>query len=306
MLKSSIPFLDSRSRQRVNALDEASLTTSSQRLAWPGILVEAGWNASWEVDDLTIAHHYLALNVADTPLVVEVKKPHGFRPVTLDPGSIWFCPAGEAFTHRVRDPSSFALVSMEPRRFDHQFDEAAAPQLRRTYAIRSPQIEHVVKALVVEADRGNPSGLPFVEALVTALILQLAQHAGVQQSAPEPGRGGLPLLARRRVLELIDARLEGGVSIAELAVEAGLSPTHFARAFKQSMGRPPHQYILTARLERARELLDASGSSIADVALRTGFVDQAHLTRAFKRRFGVTPGAIVRSRADRSTPDHRR
>ena len=179
MLKSAIPFLDSCSRKRVEALEEATLTTSSQRLAWPassssGVEGIVGGRRPNDCPPLSRAQR------RRHPAVVDVKKPLGFRPVTLDPGSIWFCPAGEAFTHRVRDPSSFVLVSIEPRRFDLQFDEAAAPQLRRTYAIRSPQIEHVVKALVVEADRGNPSGLPFVEALVTALILQLAQHAGGQ------------------------------------------------------------------------------------------------------------------------------
>lgn len=300
MLKSAIPFLDSRSRQRVDALDGASVAVSSHDLGWPGVLVEAGWKDSWEVDDLTIAHHYLALNVDEAPLVVEVKGSRGFRTVTLEPGSIWVCPAREPFTHRVRDPSRFALVSIDPEHHDRQFDEAAVvPELHRDYNIKSPQIEHVVKALVAEADRRNPGGLPFVEALVTALSLQLTQHAGLRTPAPQPARGGLSPLARRRVLELIDARVEDGVSIAELAREAGLSPTHFTRAFRQSMGRPPYQYILAARLERARRLLDAPGSSISDVALGTGFADQAHFTRLFRRRFGVTPGAVVRARPER-------
>ena len=300
MLKSAIPFLDSRSHRPVDALHGASVAVSSHDLGWPGLLVEAGWNSSWEVDDLTIAHHYLALNVDETPLVVEVKGPHGFHPVTLEPGSIWVCPAMAPFTHRVRDPSRFALVSIEPEHFDRQFDEAAAaPELRRDYNVKSPQIEHVVKALVAEAHRRNPVGLPFVEALVTALSLQLAQHAGLRISTPEPARGGLSPLARRRVLELIDARLAHGVSVAELAREAQLSPTHFTRAFRQSMGRPPHQYILAARLERARQLLDAPGAVISDVALSTGFADQAHFTRLFRRQFGVTPGAVVRARTER-------
>ena len=225
MLKSSIPFLDSRSRQRVDALEEASLATSSQGLAWPGILVEAGWKASWEVDDLTIAHHYLALNVADTPLVVEVKQLHGFRPVTLDPGSIWVCPAGEPFTHRVRDPSSFALVAMEPERFDHQFDEAAAPQLRRMYGIKSPQIEHLVKALVVEADRGNPSGLPFVEALVTALSLQLGQHAGVHKSA------------RSRLVAAFRCRHDGVCSSSSMPGSRAAYPSRSSRSKRGSARR---------------------------------------------------------------------
>jgi AraC family transcriptional regulator len=152
---------------------------------------------------------------------------------------------------------------------------------------------------VAEADRGNPSGLPFVEALVTGLSLQINHVAGVAEPRVARLRGGLSPMVRKRVLELIDARLEKGVSIDELAREAGLSPSYFMRAFRRAVGRPAHQYILTLRLERAYRLLEQSGASLSDIALRTGFSDQAHFTRLFKRQFGVTPGVILRARARR-------
>jgi AraC-like DNA-binding protein len=173
--------------------------------------------------------------------------------------------------------------------------DAQAPRLRRDYNLRAPALEHVLRALVIEADRGGPGGLPFVEALVTAVSHQMLQVAGAAVPAA-PARGGLAPRARRRVLELVEARLERGVSVDELAREAGLSPAHFARAFRETVGRPPHQYILGRRLERARLLLDAPGARLSDVALRAGFADQAHFTRLFKRAFGVTPGAVLRAR----------
>jgi len=107
--------------------------------------------------------------------------------------------------------------------------------------------------------------------------------------------------SRTRVLELIDARLDRGVSIDELAREAALSPSYFTRAFKRSIGRPPHQHILSLRLERARRLLEEPGASLSDIALQTGFAHQAHFTRLFKRQFGVTPGTVLRARARRRT-----
>ena len=75
-----------------------------------------------------------------------------------------------------------------------------------------------------------------------------------------------------------------------------LDLTEEQRAFKESIGRAPHQHLMRLRLERARRLLDAPGAALSDVALRTGFADQAHFTRFFKRQFGVTPGALVQSR----------
>ena len=75
-----------------------------------------------------------------------------------------------------------------------------------------------------------------------------------------------------------------------------MSPAHFARAFKETMGLGPHQYLLHLRLERARRMLDAEDAVLSNIAQRAGFADQAHFTRLFKREYGVTPGIVLRSR----------
>jgi AraC family transcriptional regulator len=206
----------------------------------------------------------------------------------------------------VSDRCVFAAVSIEPGYFarligsdGEPVDASPRTELRRLYGVKAPQVEYLIRALVAEADRGNPSGLPFVEALATGLSLQINQEAGVAKPRVARLRGGLSPTARRRVLELIDARLDKGVSIDELARQAGLSPSYFMRAFRRAVGRPAHQHILMLRLERARRLLEQADASLSDIALRTGFADQAHLTRLFKRQFGVTPGAILRARARR-------
>jgi AraC family transcriptional regulator len=93
---------------------------------------------------------------------------------------------------------------------------------------------------------------------------------------------------------MIDATLDARLTIEVLAREVGLSPAHFARAFKETLGRAPHQYLLALRLERARRLIETSQQSLSEIAQRTGFADQAHLTRLFKRAFGTTPGALSR------------
>ena len=150
-------------------------------------------------------------------------------------------------------------------------------------------------ALREEADGRNPGGLAVIEAVTTALGHLLVRHAGIEQPRRPIARGGLSAAAKRRVLELIDARLGARLTIGMLAREVGLSPAHFARAFKETLGRAPHQYLLALRLERARRLLESSETSLSDIAQRAGFADQAHFTRLFKRAFGVTPGALMRA-----------
>jgi AraC-like DNA-binding protein len=96
------------------------------------------------------------------------------------------------------------------------------------------------------------------------------------------------------VRERLDLALFDGPSITAVAREVGVGPTTAARAFRAVFGIAPHAYVLGRRLEAAREQILA-GRPLADVAAETGFCDQAHLTRRFKRFLGTTPGRFGRA-----------
>ena len=87
-------------------------------------------------------------------------------------------------------------------------------------------------------------------------------------------RGGLPPRAVRRVREYIETHLEETISIQALADIAGLSMFHFARAFKQSEGMTPHEYLVHCRVQRAKDLLTDSKLALSEIALASGFSDQ--------------------------------
>ncbi|GGM03835.1 AraC family transcriptional regulator [Streptomyces fumigatiscleroticus] len=97
-----------------------------------------------------------------------------------------------------------------------------------------------------------------------------------------------PALARR-LRELLDERVGQGLRLDEATGLLHAHPAHLVRAFSSAYGIAPHQYLMSRRVERARRLLLA-GRTPADVATATGFYDQAHLTRHFKKLVGVTPG----------------
>lgn len=106
---------------------------------------------------------------------------------------------------------------------------------------------------------------------------------------PVPSRGGLPPALSRRICEHIESHLDEKISLGALAAMAGLSPQHFARTFRQSVGMPPHSYLLRRRVERVEEMLRDTKLPLSEIAAATGFSDQSHLARHFHRLTGVSP-----------------
>jgi AraC-like DNA-binding protein len=131
-----------------------------------------------------------------------------------------------------------------------------------------------------------------------ALLESLGELVLNYGSAPERPRP--PILAPRstaalrRVRELLDAEYARTVSIGELAREAGLSSFHLIRVFRAAFGLPPYKYLELVRIQQARRLI-RRGYALTHVVHATGFSDQSHLTRYFKRIVGVTPGSYARA-----------
>ena len=115
---------------------------------------------------------------------------------------------------------------------------------------------------------------------------------------PAPPRAAPTLspTATRRVLDHVEACLDRPLSLGELAEVAGLSSSHFARAFRATVGETPHRLVMRRRVEYARTLLLAKdrSTSPAEAAFRAGFSSQSHLTRCFREVLGQTPGAFLR------------
>jgi AraC-like DNA-binding protein len=137
----------------------------------------------------------------------------------------------------------------------------------------------------------------FLDAVALAFYAYVLRRYGDLEPDAERGRSGLAPWQLRRAYAFMEARLDGDTSIAELAQECRLSASHFARAFRQATGLPPHRWLLRRRVERAKELLSDGALPLAQVALACGFVDQSHLNRVFTRTEGHSPGRWRRLRS---------
>lgn len=181
----------------------------------------------------------------------------------------------------------FAREIGRPRQISLRRPSSGAddPIIRHLFACLYPALEHP----------GTANSL-FVDHIALALQAHLLQaYATVVIAGPSVRRGLAPW-QERRAKEAMNASLDKDISIAQLASECGLSSSHFARAFKQATGRPPHRWLLERRVETAQGLLLNSQLSLLQIAEACGFADQSHLTRAFARMVGTSPGAWRRVR----------
>jgi AraC-like DNA-binding protein len=131
----------------------------------------------------------------------------------------------------------------------------------------------------------------FSQPTLGAHVLASSDKAAVLAQLHPRIRGGLPPRALRRVREHIDGHLEETISIETLAGIVGLSMYHFARAFKQSEGLTPHEYLVRCRVRRAQELLASTDLPLSEIALASGFSDQSHFARRFREHVGITPSS---------------
>lgn len=158
-----------------------------------------------------------------------------------------------------------------------------------------PDIERVSREIYAEMLKCAPASRLMLDGLTLVLAAHMVRRWSNRGESRAFARGGLAPAVLRRVVEYLEAHLADDPGLAELARISGLSMKHFARAFKQSSGLAPHQWLMRRRIERARHLLADSPLDLAQVALECGFVDQSHFTATFKRATGATPGAFRRS-----------
>lgn len=145
-------------------------------------------------------------------------------------------------------------------------------------------LDPLVVELALQAPDFAAQGRLFRETMERALVAQVTRVV-------LPARGpGLDDRRLQRAIDWIHVHLADDLSLEALAREAGISPFHFARAFKSATGHSPLQYVIHARIAAAQALLRTSRLPVAEVAFRVGYGDVSRFSQHFKARLGVTPG----------------
>ena len=157
------------------------------------------------------------------------------------------------------------------------------------FRFRDPEMEPICRRLFDEVARHGESERLYVESMVTQLAVLLMRRHSTQSPGAADAPGGLTRTQMRRVLDYIESNLNADLSLGDLAGVTDLSLHHFAHMFKRTMGAAPHRYVVERRVERAKEMLRSTGSSLVEISLSLGFCSQSHFTNTFRRMVGATP-----------------
>jgi AraC family transcriptional regulator len=155
----------------------------------------------------------------------------------------------------------------------------------------------LAQALLDRVERPSERSALFIDHIALAFHAHASEAYGVAAPPLGPMTGRLSAWQLRRAIDHMTAHLDGDPTIAQLAQACGLSSGYFARAFRQTVGVTPHQWLLRRRVERARQMLRHGGLELAAIAAACGFADQSHFTRVFARLEGQSPGRWRRRHA---------
>ena len=172
------------------------------------------------------------------------------------------------------------LLTIAPKVINH-LSAGDSVRLVQQIGVINENVRRTLLAILGEIESPGRGSKFYAETLVTLLVSQLIRCAS-NPTGPQRmpyKKGGLPNWRLKRALELLEGDLREAPSMAELARHLQLHPTSVCRAFKQSTGLPPHQYLLSRRIERAKEMMRDRVRSLTEIALDCGFSDFSQVFR---------------------------
>jgi len=208
------------------------------------------------------------------------------------PGTTFILPRGTVDEVNWKGPTRRLAVSIGADLLASSVEEpigCTGIELVEHWNLVDLHIGAILQAMRTDLSDGSPAGRLYGESLANALAVYLVSRYGARRAAGRSRKGGMPGGRLRRVLDYISENLTGDLGLKELADVAGMRSHYFSELFRRSAGSSPHQYVLSRRIERAKESLRNPKRTVLEAGLSAGFENPSHFARVFRRLVGATP-----------------
>jgi AraC family transcriptional regulator len=265
--------------------------TDNRLSAWTGVILEKHRLGAVEIPEHEHSTFCLHLQTSG-PVEMDWNSAGRTGHLHTGAGNLIFLTPGTRDSLLWHGSSQRIIASIDPSVFVKAATQLELTQLcdfENRWSFHDEQLRLLLTEMEREVSTGWATGPLYGDLLGLSLSVALIRNYGHVSLTPPIAKGGISRPNLHRVLEFIAANLQDEIHLEDLAKVAGLSVFHFARAFRQSMGATPHQYVLKRRIDKARALLRQPGSTIDAVATATGFADASHFSKIFRKQVGVTP-----------------
>ena len=270
---------------------------SSREVNWQGISFEENNVPAGKSPEFCFTHHAIGVNTSQY-LHCEFKAEGKRVKQTLLTGDFMIIPAGLTVTAHPDRPTVSASLNLSHELLarnalelwgDDKFE--LIPHSKASDSL----VPEIMKVFRSEINDNSKSCSFYVETMANALAVHLLKNFSNRSHKVVRPAGSLSGKKLKVVLGYIDSHLGEKIELADLAALMDYSQYHFSRAFKNSTGLTPYQYVIQQRIELAKRLLLKSNISLSEVSLASGFSHQSHMNRHFKRLTGTTPKAFKNS-----------
>lgn len=269
---------------------------SNRSRGWGGITADLHWwHGPGEAMSLAPDHDIVGMRLVGTSSLTQ-RRDGKVDERTVSYGNVGVHPRGMDSHWSWTKPGAIMLMRFPPALVAEVHRRSGGHHdLPSRFGFHDIAIEHYVSLVDFELHSAEDPGKSLRwEALSLALAAHLVGSVA-DRGIVTPRSGGLSAAALRRVTDFIGDHWQDQLTLQALADLAQVSRFHFARMFKVSTGITVMQFVERMRLDRARGLIAEGRHPLAQVALMTGFVDQSHFARRFRRAFGQSPGEFARS-----------
>jgi AraC family transcriptional regulator len=267
---------------------------SSETGAWDTALLRHWTGTSPVMEQPCLDHHYIVQHLGG-PKHVERRGDGPMRSAAITNGALTIVPAGTQFKWNTRGPIEFAHLYISPAllaRSAARFDKAHEISLIDRIGVVDPLLMSLFGTMLEEIRAPSMQGPLYLDSLLDVFMLRLVTTQCNLRLRPSKARETLSPIRVKRVTEFVEAHLHAPLRIGDLARVCGASDFHFCRAFRNSIGESPYQYVVRRRIERARHMLIQTDSPLEAVARACGFKNVASFSKSFTRVLGTTPHRI--------------